>query len=58
MITNTAKQFKETAIQFGLKGAEKEKSVINDWCFLIKIAILLFDLLNFCNLSEKKMVFT
>lgn len=36
MITNTAKQFKETASQFNLKGAEKEKSVLNDWLFLIK----------------------
>jgi hypothetical protein len=33
MITNTSKQFKETAAHFNLKGAEKEKSVINDWMF-------------------------
>jgi hypothetical protein len=30
MITNTAKQFKETSFQFSLKVPEKEKSVTNE----------------------------
>jgi hypothetical protein len=30
MITNTTKQYKETAFQFSLKATEKEKSVAGD----------------------------
>lgn len=41
MITNTTKQYKETAFQFSLKATEKEKSVAGDWSLTFNDKILI-----------------